>query len=70
MTLGLCLPAECPLNLLEPILNGIIHQKTTKISIEFPNNTCQAQENLPFQLRTVDKATMYVLQHCFNLVKC
>lgn len=58
ITVGLCLPADCQLGLLEPILNEIIHQKTTKVSVEFPNNTCQIEENYPFELKTVDKVTM------------
>lgn len=59
---GLCIPAVCPLNILEPMMNGLIQKKlqplgVNGVSVKLLENTCQIEEN-DTKLKTIDKFAM------------
>lgn len=59
---GLCIPAICPLNILEPMMNGLIQKKlqplgVNGVSVKLLENTCQIEEN-DIKLKPIDKFAM------------
>ncbi|XP_055304016.1 uncharacterized protein LOC129569308 [Sitodiplosis mosellana] len=66
-TFGVCVPAACSLNMLEPIINKLIHAKTKNVSISFNTNTCQLEES-PSELSTLDTAAIVFLGIIFCLI--
>ncbi|XP_055304069.1 nose resistant to fluoxetine protein 6-like isoform X1 [Sitodiplosis mosellana] len=60
ITFGICLPVPCSLDLLEPLINELIHEKVQNISVQLNRNSVQFQEN-DFELKTIDIVTIALL---------
>lgn len=57
ITFGTCLPAVCSVELLEPILNKLIQEKVSNVSLKWNSTRCQLEENYS-ELKTIDKFTL------------
>lgn len=55
-TFGICLPAVCPLNIFEPIINNLL-PKNENVSIKLSESTCQLGEN-SYEFKTLDKVAL------------
>lgn len=57
ITFGICLPASCSLDLLEPLFNDLMHEQVKNISVKLNKATCQFADNTT-ELKPIDWATM------------
>ncbi|XP_031636343.1 nose resistant to fluoxetine protein 6-like isoform X2 [Contarinia nasturtii] len=67
ITFGTCLPAACPFDIFEQIINDLLPKHPNNFSIQLPKDTCQKGNNDP-RLTTEEKITIGLLVIISGLV--